>query len=240
MESIILKDFTKGVFTPRKSNPKLSLIVPVYNSDLYLHRCIDSILNQSFKDYELILIDDGSIDLSGIICDEYAEQNENIKVIHQINKGVSAARNVGLKNAKGEWVAFIDSDDELVDGGLNLLIGKTSNDVDLVICGYTVHDTMGSIVYEYNHYYEKKLDYIEGLKEMYVPSNHRYQGYLWNKLYRNEVIVRNNLEFNEDIYFNEDRLFITQYICCMNNMHKIIQQHLYINTMNMRIVQWIH
>ena len=126
---------------------------------------------------------------------------------------------MGLKNAIGEWVAFIDSDDELADGGLDFIYKKVSNDVDLVICGYTVHDTIGRIVYEYNHYCEKKLDYIEGLKEMYVPSNHRYQGYLWNKLYRNEVIVRNNLAFNEDIYFNEDRLFITQYICCMNKMH---------------------
>ena len=94
-------------------NPKISIIVPVYNAERYLHRCIDSILAQTFRDFELLLIDDGSKDNSGYICDEYAEKDERVKVWHKENGGVSSARNVGLDNARGEWVTFADSDDWL-------------------------------------------------------------------------------------------------------------------------------
>ena len=92
-------------------NPKISIIVPVYKVEKYLHRCLDSIVNQTFTDWECILIDDGSPDNSGIICDEYAQMDRRFKVIHQENKGVSAARNAGLDVAKGEWIGFVDSDD---------------------------------------------------------------------------------------------------------------------------------
>ena len=90
---------------------KISVIVPVYNVEKYIKRCVDSILNQSYKNFELILIDDGSTDSSASICDEYAERYDNIKTIHKSNEGVSSARNFGLKQACGEYIAFIDSDD---------------------------------------------------------------------------------------------------------------------------------
>ena len=93
------------------SIPMVSVIVPVYNSSQYLHRCIDSILYQSFNDFEVLLIDDGSIDNSGEICDEYAVKDSRVRVFHKENGGVSSARNVGLGNAVGEWVTFVDSDD---------------------------------------------------------------------------------------------------------------------------------
>ncbi len=92
-------------------NPKISVIVPVYNVEQYLPRCIDSILAQTFTDFELLLIDDGSRDNSGKICDEYAEKDSRIRVFHKENGGVSSARNVGLDNTCGEYVSFIDSDD---------------------------------------------------------------------------------------------------------------------------------
>lgn len=91
--------------------PKISVIVPVYNAEKYLHRCIDSILAQTFIDFELLLINDGSKDNSGKICDEYAAKDNRIRVFHKENGGVSSARNLGLDNAKGEWVTFVDSDD---------------------------------------------------------------------------------------------------------------------------------
>ena len=92
-------------------NPEISIIVPVYNVEKYLKRCIDSILNQSFTDFELILVDDGSTDNSGEIIDEYAIKDERIKVIHKENGGLSSARNVGIEYSKGNYIAFVDSDD---------------------------------------------------------------------------------------------------------------------------------
>ena len=95
----------------KKGNCIISIIVPVYNVEKYLSRCLDSILFQSFPDWECILIDDGSSDNSGKICDEYAQQDDRFIVIHQQNSGVSAARNAGLDIAKGQWFSFVDSDD---------------------------------------------------------------------------------------------------------------------------------
>ena len=102
-------------------NPEISIIVPVYNVEKYLKRCIDSILNQSFTDFELILVDDGSTDNSGEIIDEYAIKDERIKVIHKENGGLSSARNVGIEYSKGNYIAFVDSDDwENVNSGRDL------------------------------------------------------------------------------------------------------------------------
>ena len=92
-----------------KNTPKVSIIVPVYNAEKYLHRCVDSILAQTFTDWELLLIDDGSPDRSGEICDGYAMKDARIRVIHKENGGVSSARNVGLDATKGKWVVFVDS-----------------------------------------------------------------------------------------------------------------------------------
>lgn len=91
--------------------PKISVIVPVYNTDKYLHKCVDSILNQTFTDFELLLINDGSKDCSGEICDEYAQKDSRVRVFHKANGGVSSARNLGLDNAIGEYILFIDGDD---------------------------------------------------------------------------------------------------------------------------------
>ena len=98
--------------------PIMSVIVPVYNTEQYLHRCIDSILTQTYTDFELLLIDDGSKDKSGDICDEYALKDSRIRVFHKENGGVSSARNLGLDNAAGEWITFVDSDDWIIESYL--------------------------------------------------------------------------------------------------------------------------
>lgn len=102
--------------------PAISVIVPVYNAEKYLHRCIDSILAQTFTDFELLLIDDGSKDKSGAICDEYADKDSRVRVFHKENGGVSSARNAGLDNVRGEWVAFLDADDYFLSNGLEILL----------------------------------------------------------------------------------------------------------------------
>ena len=113
----------------KMDNPKISVIVPVYNVERYLRRCIDSILAQTFTDFELLLIDDGSKDSSGEICDEYAAKDSRIIVFHKENGGVSSARNVGLDNVRGEWVAFVDADDKISDGYFHICEEHENADV---------------------------------------------------------------------------------------------------------------
>ncbi len=121
---------------------EISIVVPVYKVEAFLNRCVDSILAQSFTDFELILVDDGSPDNCGKICDEYAEKDKRIKVIHQENSGVSAARNAGIDTARGEWLVFIDSDDWVHPDYLRILHNTAmEQDADLVACRYeTVYD----------------------------------------------------------------------------------------------------
>jgi len=126
--------------------PKISVIVPVYNVEKYLAKCIDSILAQTFTDFECILINDGSPDNSPAICDEYAKKDERMKVIHKENGGVSSARNTGLDIAQGEWITFADSDDWVDENYLELMYSNAiKNNCDLSICGFKSVDEKGNI-----------------------------------------------------------------------------------------------
>ena len=108
----------------------ISVIVPVYNAEKYLHRCINSILAQTFVDIELLLIDDGSTDSSSVICDKYAKKDQRVRVFHKENGGVSSARNLGLDNAQGEWIAFVDGDDWVKETYLSNLLSHVREDID--------------------------------------------------------------------------------------------------------------
>ena len=124
--------------------PKLSIIVPVYKVEQYIHKCVDSILNQTFTDFELILVDDGSPDNCGKICDEYAQKDFRIRVIHQKNSGVSVARNKGLEAATGDYISFVDSDDYISPVMYSTLINTAiSSDADMVKCGYQEFSNSG-------------------------------------------------------------------------------------------------
>lgn len=195
-------------------SPIISVIVPVYNAEKYLKQCIDSILSQDFADFELLLIDDGSKDTSGSICDEYAQKDKRIRVFHKENRGVSSARNVGLDNAKGEWIYFSDADDEVDKNGLKRLLELTSNQIDLVMAGYKVLGK--NQIIQYCTQLKSCSEYIspnQALTELYYPIHGYYQGFLWSKLFRSSVIRENSHKFNTNIYYNEDRLFIFEYIC---------------------------
>ena len=111
----------------------ISVIVPIYNAEKYLRRCVDSVLAQTFTDYELLLINDGSQDSSGAICDGYVAKDSRVRVFHKENGGASSARNLGLENAKGEWITFVDSDDTLQQNALDLLYQSLTSSVDAVI-----------------------------------------------------------------------------------------------------------
>ena len=190
----------------------VSIIVPVYNAEKYLRQCLDSILKQSFKDFEVLLIDDGSTDQSGNICDEYAEKDKRISVWHQENQGVSVARNVGLEHAHGEWVYFPDSDDIVMTDALNMMVSLIDASIEYMMCGYEVYDEKGQCTYTISARQQKIIDRNDALMEMFAPADYRYNGYLWNKLFKASIIKENNLSFARGIKFNEDRLFNVEYI----------------------------
>lgn len=185
---------------------KISVIIPVYNCEQYLPACLDSVLNQTYQDLEMILVDDGSKDASGRICDEYEEKDKRIRVIHQENHGVSHARNVGMTLVTGEAVSFIDSDDTLEPEMYALLAGlMQEHEADIAHCGYKhivgeeirlVHDTKRVIPQNA----QEALDCF--------VSGRLFGGGLWNKLFRAQLIegtaFREDLKINEDVLFNFD------------------------------------
>lgn len=153
--------------------PQISVIVPVYNVEKYLHRCIDSILVQTFEDFELILIDDGSPDRCGAICDEYAEQDNRIHVIHQENRGLSAARNAGidwvLLHRNSQWLSFVDSDDWIHPQYLEFLLSAVqSNHVLISVCSIEKVDKMNKVEMQECSSYVKKSEelYLEYAKKI--------------------------------------------------------------------------
>lgn len=185
--------------------PLISIIVPVYNSEKILNRCINSILKQSFRDWELILINDGSTDKSGNICDQYANKDERIRVFHKKNGGVSSARNMGLNYAIGKWITFVDSDDCLTDYAFELNWNDISEDLILFPFYFNYRDgsselfslRTSGIIKNLIPFFEKEFAQMI----FKVP---------WSKLYRNELIE--SLRFDEKIKCGEDTLFVINYL----------------------------
>lgn len=183
----------------------ISVIVPIYNSENYLHRCIDSILIQSYTNFELLLIDDGSKDNSGCICEEYALKDSRVRVFHKENGGVSSARNLGLDNVNGEWVTFVDSDDWVSENYFSLFCNNCLS--DLVVCGYKIDKKSGPFI-GYN-----QINTVEGIKEHL--SKHLSDVIYrcpWGKFFRNIIIKQNKLRFDERLTFAEDSLFVINYL----------------------------
>lgn len=196
------------------NSPYLSIIIPVYNTERYISACLDSILEQDFTNYEILLIDDGSSDNSGKVCDDYSLSDDRIKVFHKVNGGVCSARNVGILNAHGEWLYFCDSDDEVLPGGLSLLVSYSHCDeVSMVMGGFQRCTENGKVTYSVNVDVSKCLDRDQTLLTLFRQTYYDYQGYLWTKIFKRSIVEDNHLFFNDNISFNEDRLFITQYIC---------------------------
>lgn len=198
--------------------PKVSVIIPVFNAEKHLTHCIDSVLMQTFPDFELLLIDDGSKDESGKICDEYARKDPRIIVFHKKNGGVSSARNLGLQEAKGEWVTFVDSDDWVDSRALEYYIANPlSNDTLYIQQAMTVKGR------NFNHWPAKFKDISIDLNVNDV-SDYTYlndiliYGTPWGKLYNMDIIRKNHLVFNERLSLHEDHCFYFDYI---RFIHKI-------------------
>ena len=192
----------------------ITVIVPVYNSESTLSRCVESILSQTFKNFELLLIDDGSLDNSAKICDQYAETDSRIKVYHKVNSGVSAARTVGLENAKGEWVAFVDSDDWVSEFYLQNLFDEVQDDVDLVIAFAEMvnHPTPDKF------YYEQAKIQRKDFSELFVKYDMSWRTAPWGKLFRADLIKSTALRFIEGMHIGEDACFVYEFILHCRNI----------------------
>lgn len=166
-------------------NDLISIIIPVYKVEKYLEKCIESVLKQTYTNLQIILVDDGSPDNCGKICDEYAKKDPRIEVIHKVNGGLSDARNVGIAKAKGKYIGFVDSDDYIKEDMYEILINLIKEyDADVSICNlYDVID--GKEYIRNNENGIQEYSRLEILKEVLLDKN--IQSYAWNKLYKKEL-----------------------------------------------------
>lgn len=201
-------------------NYPVSVILPVYNAEKTLSRCMDSLLAQSFKDFEIILIDDGSVDASGMLCDSYAQRYRNVKVLHQANKGVSHARNAGIQIADSKFIQFVDADDTVSKNFISSLFNAISkNQVDMAICGYSeiyAEQNAKSVVIE------KELQTGCFTKQEFLDLFGQYFydytiHYIWNKIYDLDIIRDNHIQFHGsiggDLPFNLDYFAYCEDFC---------------------------
>ncbi len=212
-------------------SPKVSIIVPVYNAEKTIARCIESVLKQAYRDFELILVNDGSSDSSAEICDSYAEDDDHVRVIHKENSGVSDTRNQGIAAAQGEYVQFLDSDDWLAPDAVGLFTRTMEEyDCDMVITDfYRVNGERVS---------QKGAIDVDGLMDratfaqymMQKPSDF-YYGVLWNKLFKRSILVDHDMKMDASISWCEDFIFNLEYILYVDRIYSLkVPVYYYVKT----------
>ncbi len=199
--------------------PKVSVIVPVYNAEKYLQECVDSILNQTLSDLELILVDDGSTDSSPALCDHYVAQDARVKVIHKPNGRAASARNAGLRTAMGEYVAFVDSDDWISPDMYEKMLQAGA---DVTLCDYVrfqgekgfpfTQPNVAAGFYNKSQIREKIYPHLvmDGIEYPITISN-------WAMLIKRDIIVKNHLSYREDILISEDAPFGSEVLYCADS-----------------------
>lgn len=202
----------------------VSIVIPVYNAEKYLSRCLDSVIAQNYKDFEVICIDDGSSDKSGILLDGYAGRDPRIKVFHKQNEGVSIARNIGIQMSRGEYILFLDSDDWYETNCLEQMMLYSDN--DMVVCRFINYAKEKSIRGpEVSKKIKVKSDLYECWNEEYVS----YWVFIWGKLFKSSIIKQNNILFDTMMRYLEDFCFVLKYMshietCFMTN--EILMNHI--------------
>lgn len=193
-------------------NPTVSIIVPVYNAEATISRCIESIINQEYRDFELLLIDDGSIDSSGTICDRYAAEDSRIRLIHKENTGVSETRNMALDLACGTYLQFLDSDDWITPNATRLFVEEAERyHCDMVISDF--YRVVGKrVAHKGDIDDDCVLTQEEFSAHMLQNPADFYYGVLWNKLYRRDIVEKYHLRMNPEISWCEDFMFNLEYI----------------------------
>lgn len=193
---------------------EISIIVPIYNVEQYLRKCVDSILAQTFTDFEVILVDDGSPDNSGAICDEYAKLDSRVRVIHKENGGLSDARNAGIEIAKGKYLGFVDSDDFIDKDMYEILYNAFSvEDVDMAIVGY--YDEYGDCILNIDKDIESftVIDSTQAIEE--ILKGRKLTANVWNKLYKKELFQ--HIRFPKDV-IAEDAFVIIELLLLVNKV----------------------
>ena len=194
------------------NEPLISVIIPAYNMEKRLGKCLESVCGQTWRNLEIILVDDGSRDGTGKLADAWAEKDSRIRVVHQKNAGVASARNRALEMASGEWIRFVDADDQLPPDSIDKLLTRVQDEKsDLVIAGY-VHQ-VGELSHPFN--LAKRNDTVsceEYLKFLNRNANSFFCGVLWNKLFRRDLIEKNNIRFERGLGYGEDFLFVCGYL----------------------------
>lgn len=194
----------------------VSIVVPVYNAEKYLEDCLISLVDQTYENIEIILVDDGSVDDSGRICDCWAEKDDRIIVYHKKNEGVSATRNFGIQRARGKFLMFVDADDMLVLNAVEYMVKEMiKNNSELVVCKYQSQDYKKNIR-ESNLRIELLLkeDY---LREMMIPEKN-IAAFVYNRLYLTQIIMEKNIRFNQNVQVCEDTLFNYEYMKFIKNV----------------------
>ncbi|WP_161522471.1 glycosyltransferase [Caldibacillus thermoamylovorans] len=198
--------------------PKVSIIVPLYKAESNLKQCIDSILSQTIRDFELILVNDGSPDRSGDIAEEYKSKDSRVIVIHQSNQGVAKARNTGIHSANGEYIGFVDADDWIESNMYFEMYNMAkSSSADIVICGY-VKGNNSKINEEQpplndGIYYSKDIvnkiitPMVGTIEKNLVSWKYRVMGSVWRNIFKKELLIDHNLYFNKDLSYSEDLIF---------------------------------
>ncbi|MEJ8591286.1 glycosyltransferase family 2 protein [Riemerella anatipestifer] len=189
----------------------VSIIIPVYNTEKYLEKCINSIVEQTYTNWELLLINDGSQDDSLSICEKYANEYSNIYVFSQENKGPSAARNIGIDNAHGQYICFVDSDDWVDDNYLEIFIGNMSENEDMMVVQDHKRIINDKIIRYTNGYNNEIFELPKDLSSL-IKEYKFIQGYSVNKLYIREILENHSLRFSEEIDMGEDEVFFYKYL----------------------------
>ena len=196
---------------------KISVVVPIYNARRHIPSLIESICNQTYTNWELLLVDDGSLDDSLQVCQLYQQKDSRIKVLHQENQGPSAARNAGILAATGEWVTFVDADDSLLDCFLSSMVEMLhcKQDIDIVFAGYVVVENSQNSIYTYN---TAVYCGFEAIKEVIAKTNILHRCCPWGKMFRRSVILEHNVLFDTQLAHSEDRLFVYDFLLHTNGV----------------------
>ena len=214
----VVKQFLKETIMS-ESKPLVSIIVPIYNGEKVIRKCIESILNQDYQNFELLLMDDGSKDGSPAICDEYAASDSRVTVVHKANSGVSDTRNQAMAMAKGEYFQFLDADDWIVPEATKLLVrAMEENDVDLVVADFyrvVGENTSRKGSIDKSGVYTK-LQFADCM--MASPADY-YYGVIWNKLFKGDIIRSNMMKMDKTLNWCEDFIFNMEYILHTENIY---------------------
>lgn len=194
------------------SDECVSVIIPVYNCEGLLEQCVQSVLDQTYLNLQVLLVDDGSTDRSGEICDALAERDLRVETFHIPNRGVSGARNFGLDHAIGQYIQFVDGDDQILPTMIERLVGHAQREqADLVVCGY---DRITSYVVRKDHLPDPEGAYSAKeylLRTLQDPKGF-YYGVVWNKFFRRAIVEQHALRFHTDIMLGEDFVFTLEYL----------------------------